>query len=108
MRIALSSLELDRRLVGVLVAGSVALVLWRVMPPPFEMPEPREPASTYTLVPLLGEPLSQAVDDADGTINDWAPRSKDVVEVSCVPFLAPLAELPNWALQIVSASSGSS
>jgi hypothetical protein len=107
MRIALSALELDRRLVGVLVAGSVALVLWRVVPPPFEMPEPpQDKAPTYTLVPLLGEPLSQAVDDADGTINDWAPRSSDLGEVSCVPFLAPLVEHPNWEIQFVSAASG--
>ncbi|HEY5933362.1 MAG TPA: hypothetical protein VIU61_01930 [Kofleriaceae bacterium] len=106
MRIALLSLELERRLVRVLLAGSFALVAWRVVPPPFEMPEPPAPAPTYTLVPLLGEPLSQAVDDADGTINDWNRLAPSITTGTCVPFLAPLVERPSWELQFVSASSG--
>jgi hypothetical protein len=107
MRVALLPFELDRRVVGTLVAGSLALILARVMPPPpWELPEPPPPEPTYTLVPLLGEPLSQAVDDADGTINDWAPPANDIGEVSCLPFLAPLVERASWELQFVSASSG--
>lgn len=106
MRIALLSLELERRVVRVLIAGSLLLVAWSAVPPPCEMPAAREPEPTYTFVPLLGEPLSQAVDDADGTIDDWSTLAPSVTSGTCVPFLAPLVERPGWELQFVSASSG--
>ncbi|HWO25186.1 MAG TPA: hypothetical protein VNO30_40885 [Kofleriaceae bacterium] len=55
---------------------------------------------TYRYVPLMGIPLDDAVDAADG---DWEnpPRETPAGPVqTCLPFLAPILAHPNWQLRI--------
>jgi hypothetical protein len=73
-----------RARVGILVAVSVAVCLWRVWP----APEVRavEPDPGWSLVPLSGEVLANAT--------------------GCLPFLAPVIAHRGWTLQIDERVSG--
>jgi hypothetical protein len=94
-----------RSLLALLIA-TVAITAFRAWP---ELPaDPavvaESPAAarpvTYRYVPLTGVPLDNAVDAADG---DWEirPREAPVGPVqTCLPFLAPILEHPNWRLRI--------
>ena len=97
-----------RTMVWALTAGSILTLAWRIC---LALPDPETPAriavvpppaTTFDLVPLMGEPLDQVVDALDGdvapdgTIKPPPPGTKG----TCLPFLAPIVERPRWELQI--------
>lgn len=105
-----------------LLVAAVAVTAWRSWPAAEAMHAPaarlndeadERPAGrgTYRLVPLLGLPLEDAVDAADG--DPHAPAAAAAAEAAaaadgpvktCLPFLAPILQHPSWQLRITSVS----
>ena len=102
MREALCWLFLGRRAIAVLASCSIAIVLWPTKPAPSPAPE-----VTYRYVPLLGQPLDFAIDEADGELEDAnVVRPSSLARGGCLPFLQTVVERAGWQLQFVAASSG--
>lgn len=87
-----------------LLVAMVAIAAWRAWPvapvDPVTAGAPAVRPAVYRYVPLIGIPLDDAVDAADG---DWhnAPVEAPAGPVStCLPFLAPILQHPNWQLRI--------
>ncbi|MEJ7602184.1 MAG: hypothetical protein WKG01_30080 [Kofleriaceae bacterium] len=105
MREAVCWLLLGRRAAVMLVACSAALVVWRAWSG--EPVEPSSPRPTYRYIPLLGDPLLFAVDEADGEMEETrVVRPSSLALGGCLPFLPTVVERPGWQLQFVVASSG--
>jgi hypothetical protein len=89
----------------VLLVSAVAMTAWRAWPVAEEVPPDVHPdvrPGTYRYVPLLGLPLYDAVDDADGDDYDPPLEAPAGPVKTCLPFLAPILEHPNWQLRITS------
>jgi hypothetical protein len=90
------------RSIVVLLLVTVAIAAfraWSMAPTAEDALAPARPA-TYRYVPLMGIPLDDAVDDADG---DWENRPREAPAgpvQTCLPFLAPILAHSNWRLRI--------
>jgi len=93
--------------VGILlaaVAATAIVVGLRAVPAPAPPPHT---VPGWTFVPLTGEVLDNAVDDADGEYDGerWNPPD-EAVAGGCVPFLQALIAHDHWQLQIDERRSG--
>jgi hypothetical protein len=106
-----------RSVVALLIA-TAAIAAWRAWPVIeaafIGVRSDVRPAARLVLyryyVPLNGSPLWDAIDEADGDEDGEPPHEAPAGPVqTCLPFLAPVLEYPNWQLRIsngVSACSG--
>ncbi|HWO25187.1 MAG TPA: hypothetical protein VNO30_40890 [Kofleriaceae bacterium] len=91
----------------VLLIANVALLGWRAVERAVEdtleharsAPRAARPV-TYRHVPLLGLPLMDAVDDADGDQENRPAEAPAGPVQTCLPFLAPILEYPGWQLRL--------
>jgi hypothetical protein len=97
-----------QRWLFLLLVSAVAMTAWRAWPAAPVAEAEDAPADvhsdvrpvTYRYVPLIGLPLDNAVDAADG---DWEnpPLEAPIGPVNtCLPFLAPILQHPSWQLRI--------
>jgi hypothetical protein len=63
---------------------------------------------TYYYVPLSGIPLYDAIDEADGDYSAPPLEAPAGPVKTCLPFLAPILQYPNWQLRISNGSSSCS
>jgi hypothetical protein len=92
----------------VLLVSAVAMTAWRSRPvAEAVLADVRSDVRpvTYRHVPLLGIPLDDAIDDADGDYDDRPVEAPAGPVKTCLPFLAPILKHPNWQLRITSAYS---
>jgi hypothetical protein len=97
------------RSVVVVLIATVAIAAWRAWPVveeaftgvrPAARPDARPVLYRY-YVPLNGAPLWYAIDEADGDEAAALPLEAPAGPVkTCLPFLAPILQYPNWQLRI--------
>jgi len=89
----------------VLLVSAVAMTGWRRWPAADAVPAgvASDVRPGYRHVPLLGLPLDDAIDDADGDHDDRPVEAPAGPVKTCLPFLAPILQHPNWQLRIASA-----
>lgn len=90
----LASTLTGTRLVAAAVVFAAGFGLYRAWPDAPPDPERVSTATTYTYVPLMGDP-TRAIEDA-----------QDQQGAGCAPFVAPLIAHPNWSLRIDLDASG--
>jgi hypothetical protein len=103
----IASPVLGQRWLLVLLISTFGMTAWQARPATEVALTEAAPAAqpdvapvTYRYVPLLGTPLTLAVEDARGELED-PPRDPSDPVRTCLPFLAPLLAHPNWQIRIV-------
>ena len=92
-----------------LLVSAVAMTAWRALPVTEEASVAARPdvgPVTYRYVPLLGLPLDDVVDAADGDFDDPPLEAPAGPVQTCLPFLAPILAHPRWQFRITTHRAG--
>lgn len=113
LRVMIASPVPGQRWLFALLVFAVATTAWRAWPVAEEVPGVARPdvgpelrPVTYRYVPLLGLPLDDLVDAADGDFDDPPLEAPPGPISTCLPFLASILAHPNWQLRITTHRAG--